>query len=385
MFMTKSQSRRQITWRFKSDPLRQHLNTLSQAKCESVSHGDTLAYSLHRVTPGGLEKLRDKMIHRLLRMRCLETFRFLDRYWLVAVDGTGHLSFKKKHCKHCLVRKHKTGPKTYCHQVLEAKLIFINGLSISLDSEFVDNRFGKKKQDSELAAFYRMAKRLKKKYPRLEICFSLDSLYACRPVMDLCTKNRWHYITVFKKGSMPDVFDHYERIKKFHPENKSTVTLKGGTVQNFAWVSPLEHYREDRTFHVLECQESRLRKKKSKRFVWVTNIPISKTNHQQIANTGGRLRWTIENQGFNMQKNGGYRLEHAYSMNKLGMMNFYLLLQIAHNISQLMEKGSLLKKIFARGLGSIRNIAHQLLEDLRCRIFDPSCLLGRIQIRLDST
>ena len=156
-------------------------------------------------------------------------------------------------------------------------------------------------------------------------------------------------------------------------------------LQQYAWVSPLEHYREDRIFHVLECQEYGPRKEKTKRFVWLTDIAVLINNHLQIANTGGRLRWKIENQGFNMQKNGGYRLEHAYSMNSLGMMNFYLLLQIAHNISQLMEKGSLIKKIFARGLGSIRNIARQLLEDLRCRIFDPSCLLGRIQIRLDSS
>lgn len=385
MFMTKSESRRQITWRFKSEPLREHLNTLSQANCQRVSHGDTLAYSLHRLSPTGLEKLRDKMIHRLLRMRCLEAFRFLNLFWLVAVDGTGYLSFKKRHCQHCLVRERPDGTKTYCHQVLEAKLISKNGLSISLASEFVDNRLGKKKQDCELAAFYRLAKRLKKIYPQLPICLSLDSLYACRPVMDLCGKYRWHYIITFKEGSMPDVFDHYERMKKFHPQNRSTIKLKDGTVQNYAWISPLEHYREDRTFHVLECQEIRLGKKKTKRFVWLTDIVVTQKNHQIIANTGGRLRWKIENQGFNMQKNGGYRLEHAYSMHPNGLMNFYLLLQIAHIISQLMEKGSLLKKIFARGLGSIRNIARQLLEDLRCRTFDPSCLAGRIQIRLDSS
>jgi hypothetical protein len=134
----------------------------------------------------------------------------------------------------------------------------------------------------------------------------------------------------------------------------------------------------------LECEELKPNEEK-KTFVWLTDLAIETLNAQQIAQTGGRLRWIIENQGFNTQKNGGYRLEHAYSMNLTGMMNFYLLLQIAHSISQLMEKGSLLKKYFAQGLGSIRNIAHLLLENLRTRCFDPSCLSIRIQIRLDSS
>ena len=272
----------------------------------------------------------------------------------------------------------------YCHQVLEAKLIFFNGLSLSLATEFVDNRHGTTKQDCELKAFYRLTRHLKKIHPQLPLCLSLDSLYAKRPVMDLCEKYHWKYIITFKEGAMREVFRWYEIMKNRHPENRSSLKLGDGTIQNYAWVSPLKNASDDRVFHVLECQEQKPDEEK-KRFVWLTNICIRRNNHQQIANTGGRLRWKIENQGFNMQKNGGYRLEHAYSTRELGMMNFYLLLQIAHVISQLMEKGSLIKKRFAQGLGSIRNIAHQLLEDFRCRTFDPTCLSDKIQIRLDSS
>jgi len=85
------------------------------------------------------------------------------------------------------------------------------------------------------------------------------------------------------------------------------------------------------------------------------------------ANEGGRLRWKIENEGFNMQKNGGYNLEHPYSKDEVAMKNFYLLLQIAHIISQLIEKGSLLKKEIKKVLGSIRNVSRMLLESLRTK------------------
>ena len=33
-------------------------------------------------------------------------------------------------------------------------------------------------------------------------------------------------------------------------------------------------------------------------------------NFLEISNHGGRLRWKIENEGFNVQKNGGFGLEH---------------------------------------------------------------------------
>ncbi len=106
------------------------------------------------------------------------------------------------------------------------------------------------------------------------------------------------------------------------------------------------------------------------RFVWLTNLEVDKYNFQQIAK-GGRLRWKTENEGFNMQKNGGYNLEHAYSEHELAAKNFYLLLQISHTINQLMETGTLLKEQIKKVFGSIRNIARKLLEDFRTKSVDP--------------
>ena len=77
---------------------------------------------------------------------------------------------------------------------------------------------------------------------------------------------------------------------------------------------------------------------------------------------GGRLRWKIENEGFNVQKNGGYGLEHAYTRNATASKVFYYLLQVAHIIAQLIEHGSLFRKAFPSGVGSAKNIALRLLE-----------------------
>ena len=60
----------------------------------------------------------------------------------------------------------------------------------------------------------------------------------------------------------------------------------------------------------------------------------------------------MENEGFKVPKNRGFNLKHPYSQNERAMKNFYLLLQIAYLISQLIEKGSLLKEKIERVFGS---------------------------------
>ena len=80
---------------------------------------------------------------------------------------------------------------------------------------------------------------------------------------------------------------------------------------------------------------------------------------------GGRIRWEIENEGFNVQKNGGFELEHAYTKHPTASKVFYFLLQIAHLLAQLIEKGSLFREAFTKGVGSAKNIAFRLLEAWR--------------------
>jgi len=63
-----------------------------------------------------------------------------------------------------------------------------------------------------------------------------------------------------------------------------------------------------------------------------------------------------------VQKNGGFNLEHAYTRDPVGSKVFYFLLQIAHLLAQLIEKGSLFRQAFPAGVGSAKNLACRLLE-----------------------
>ncbi len=71
------------------------------------------------------------------------------------------------------------------------------------------------------------------------------------------------------------------------------------------------------------------------------------------------------------------------------MKCIYLLIQIAHIFNQLIEKGSLLTKEIRKALGSIREIAQRLLEELRYFFFSPGefkrLITQRIQIRFDTS
>lgn len=369
LFLLKVESRRQINFRFNTEEFIQNLNLLTKADIEEMAYDGTLAYLLEKLPPEALSHLRVKMANRLIRMKSLEKFRLLGKYYLITIDGTGHLVFKEKHCDHCLVKKKDGKVLYYYHNVLEAKLVTENGLAISIMTEFIENP-GKaeNKQDCELRAFYRLVKNLKKDFPQLSICLLLDGLYAAGPVFDVCKNHNWKYIITFKEGSMSDVYAEYMNLKPLFKETFKKIT-DGKIKQNFNWVTNIDY--QEHSLKVLECNESISGKKT--RFVWLTNLEIDNYNFQQIAK-GGRLRWKTENEGFNMQKNGGYNLEHAYSEHELAVKNFYVLLQISHIINQLMEKGTLLKEQIKETFGCIRNIARKLLEDLRTKFIDPAQL-----------
>lgn len=302
---------------------------------EELPHYDTINNFLKKLKVNQLEKIRKYMINEMLKKRSFEHYRYKDKYWKVAIDATGMFSFKEKHCEHCLKRKYKnkeTGEierVEYYHNVLEAKLV-LGDMVFSIATEFIENEHEDvEKQDCELKAFSRLAERLKKDYPKLPICILGDSLYACRRVFDTCKKNRWRYILRFKEGSIPSIAKEFNILKEI-----DTVKEKG-----FNYVNEIDY--DEKMINVVEYIEQAEEKDKvvEKRFVFITDIEISKNNVEEII-AAGRSRWKIENEGFNNQKNGTYDLEHVCCKDYNAMKNHYILIQIADILRQLFEKGS---------------------------------------------
>jgi hypothetical protein len=258
--------------------------------------------------------------------------------------------------------------------VLEAKLVLPNGFAFSIMTEFVENPGEHPtKQDCELKAFYRLSKRLKEAFPRLPICLSLNSLFDGGPTMTICEDYGWKFMIVNKKGDIPYISDEFEALLPLAPENR--LRFYTGTQneiqQDYRWINDISYVDskdDEHTVAVLECLETKPNSDgelETTRFKWVTNFTVKRNKVIALANEGGRIRWKIENEGFNVQKTGGFDLEHAYTWNFIASKIFYFLLQIAHLIAQLIEKGSLFRKAFPAGVGSARNIAFRLLEAWR--------------------
>jgi hypothetical protein len=364
---------------------------------DTCPHGDTLNATYRRLQVAEVQEVVSGTVETLIRNKLFYRYRLLDTYYLVVVDGTGTLTFDERHCPHCLTRT-RHGHTLYYHPILEAKLVTQAGLVCSLMTEFIENP-GElpDKQDCELKAFYRLAERLKQRFPRLPICLLLDGLFAGGPTFSICDKYHWKYLIVLQEDDLPSVHEEFNALIQLAPENhlRFKPANQYKTVQDFRWVNEIAYVdSQDRehSLDLIECLETKpasTGQLKTTRFKWVTNFNVTQTKVVELSNQGGRLRWKIENEGFNVQKNGGYALEHIYTKQPTAAQVFYLLLQIAHLIFQLFQYGSLFRQAFPAGVGSAKNLAFRLLEawrNLRLSLPEIQAILNaRYRIRLDTS
>ena len=193
-----------------------------------------------------------------------------------------------------------------------------------------------------------------------------------------------HQLTVSVKSKTHTVYvpmDMVQEVKEWiknYRRMQRIIKEENGT-QSFRWLEQLPV--AEFTSNVLFCREQPPEEDEATNFVWLTNLHLCKNNVQNIAKKGGRLRWKIENEGFNVQKNEGYEMEHPYSENNNGFRIFYILLLIAHYITQLILHSSLIRAL-AKSFGSARNFARRLAESMRNHwLPDELPLPGQIRFR----
>lgn len=337
-------------------------------KLDEMPHYDTLNYYLERLSPECLSELRKKMVKSLIRGKQFNRNRLLGKYWRVILDGTGLFCFKEKHCENCLVTTKKTEDgksiKLYCHKVLEAKIVLSNNIIISIGTEFIENeKEDVSRQDCETNAAKRLLRRIKKEYPRLPICVQGDALYATEPMMCLCRKYNWKYIFTQKDTRQKTLGESFEWIKYGEGAGrKEEIGSEKGTVFYANHVEEVAGKTEVMNVYEYEY-EAKDKKGKAPiiRFKWITNLELNNKNIEEMI-MAGRGRWKIENEGFNNQKNGLYRIEHLNSKNSNAMKNHYLLTQISDILMQIYLAWS----PYVRELKqTIKNTSSRLLESFR--------------------
>lgn len=338
-------------------------------KLEEMPHYDTLNYYLERLSPECLSDLRKKMVTSLIRGKQFNRGRLLGKYWRVILDGTGLFYFKEKHCENCLCATRKTEDgkttKLYYHKVLEAKIVLSDAVIISLGTEFIENeKEDVSKQDCEINAAKRLIKKIKKEYPRLPICIQGDALYATEPFMELCREQcHWEYIFTQKDTRQKKLDESFEWIKSGDDSMRQTGLCKENGTAFYA-----NHVEEvagkEQIMNIFEYEYKMKDKngnEKNIRFQWVTSLELTKRNLEEMI-IAGRERWKIENEGFNNQKHGVYRIEHLNSKNSNAMKNHYLFTQISDILMQLyLAWNPYIKEIKQ----TIKNTSSGLLESFR--------------------
>lgn len=281
----------------------------------------------------------------------------------MAVDATYLGEVPEGHCPHCLKKESKNGKVSYFHMGLEAKLVTSNGFSLSLASEFLENPSSPyKKQDCELKAFGRLAKKLNKFFPKLPITILADGLYPNQTFFDICQRYNWQWVVTLKDGNLASIWRQLlekNRNRQWKSREEEHTQGKQKIHHLFNWCNDLPYHGH--TLHWFCCSE-----KCDSETQWFAYLSSQSLEWENIVEftKAGRLRWKIENQGFNVQKNQGYALKHRFSRKSWqASKNYYLCLQIAHLLHQLMALSSSFKTL-KEGGATLKFLFKQMLAFL---------------------
>ena len=335
------------------------------------------------------------MVKKLLERKTFHSSRYRGKWFCIAIDASSVGSYDHKRDEQCLHTTSKNGKVTYFHAALEARLVTPQGFSVSIATVWIENPEGGEydKQDCERKAFTRMAEKLKTLYPRLPILILADGLYPYEGFFAICKANNWAFCVTFKDGNLPSVWSQANGFAPSQLSNnhsEKSLLAGGKTIgQEFRWVTGLDYHGH--ALNYLECVETVSpansdtpgAKPKITRFAHITNLPV---NDRNIIGTSqvGRLRWKIENEGFNTLKNGGYGMEHQYARKSYtALKNYFEFMQMAHLIHQLMTLNTRFQENFMRAPN------HPTLKDLWAKLvsamggpdFDEQELKQRINTR----
>ena len=348
LFLFKCESRNEFNLRLKDEQFRRNYYRLFHLCPPSM---DAVNNFFKILDPDAFEELHCRLVNALIEKRVLHKLRFFAKFFCIAIDGSGIYnwgatppeSIRQYALKKETKKDTDSSKVNYSTQVLEAVLVCSNGMVIPLLSEWIAND-GEKydKQDSELKAFKRLAIRLKKYFPRLSICILSDGLYTNVAMMDVCRQYGWNYITVFKDGNLPSVWE----------EVNSLLPLGGGAQtcqlepfdrtcrikQTYRWIKDIPYQKY--SIHWLECVQNTVHRKTGEismhRFVFLSNFEMDRHNVKFIL-MAGRARWSIEDH-FNTQKNRGGVLHHKFNRNDFkAIKNWHKVRQLACMINELVE------------------------------------------------
>ena len=124
----------------------------------------------------------------------LKKWRFDDKYYLLAIDGSGYFCSDKVSCPQCLVRN-KGGKQQFYHQVVAAVLVHpVTKEVLPLAVEPIVRGDGDQKNDCERNATARLIRRVRRQHPKLNLLVIEDGLSSNAPHVADLKAERMHFL-----------------------------------------------------------------------------------------------------------------------------------------------------------------------------------------------
>lgn len=344
-----------------------NLETMFDVK--GIPKDKTIRTTLDEIKPSTFSTSFTTIFSNLDETHELEKFKFMGKY-LCPIDASQSFSSGSIHCQHCLKKKHKDGSVTYSHQVL-APLIVHPGKKqiLPLMPEEIRNEDGTNKQDCELNAAKRLIPKLKRDFKNLSLIVTGDALYANQSFIELCLENQYSFILTAKEGNNKTLFEQIKDNQNIQHKDRITKDKR----YEYEWLNDLKLNLSKETiavnylaFRIIDIESGAVTYKNS----WITDLSIDENNVEALAK-GGRSRWKIENECFNVLKNNGYEMEHNYGHGKnylsFNFFIFTLLSLLFHQIHSLVDE---VYQKLRETSGSLKRFWNELKTLIRYILFD---------------
>jgi hypothetical protein len=306
---------------------------------KAIPQDSCLRESLDAVDTAAINPAFGILLQRLQRGKQLCAFRFLNGYYLLALDGSQYFCSEKIHCPSCLTYKGSKGPLRYSHQILQAVILNPHMRQVlPLAPEPIANTDGKKKQDCELAAAKRILSKIRSAHPRLPIIITGDGLYSDQPFVKALKNAGMSFILVAKPADHKILFEWVQELTGLGEAQQLELTDAKGRRHIYRWLNevPLNGSKEADLVNFFEYW-LQVDQKTTYHNSWVTDLSVTRDNVVELVQ-GGRARWKIENETFNTLKNQGYHIEHNFGHGSQHLsLNFFVLNLLAFFIHQILE------------------------------------------------
>lgn len=304
----------------------------------------SMRHILDGLKPIDLRPAFKEIFARMQRAKILEKYTYMDDCYLLSLDGTGYFSSPKLNSSACLEKTNKKTKEVIGHYIymLGASIVHPDRTEvIPLCLEPIKKQDGEDKNDCERNAAKRWLRDFRREHPHLQVIIIEDGISSNAPHITDLKKNNCHFILGAKEGDHKFLFNY---VNEAAARGETTeLIVKDDEYPDithcFSFLNdvPINQSNQDVRVNFLEYWELNTQTGKFKHFSWVTDFTVTEEDMFKIMR-GGRARWKIENETFNVLKNQGYNFNHNYGLGKKNLsIVFAMLMMLAFLVDQTLQ------------------------------------------------